>query len=77
MVAAATDPIYDSGEKWNSMEVYCRGSRIRTMVNGKLLTDVDVNTYRELADRPKYGALGLQNHGSKLQFRNIRMLRMD
>lgn len=77
VVAAATDPIYDSGEKWNSMEVYCRGSRIRTMVNGKLLTDVDVNTYRELADRPKYGALGLQNHGSKLQFRNIRLLRLD
>ncbi len=77
VVAAATDPIHDAGEEWNSMEVYCRGSRIRTSVNGKILTDADVDTYRELCHRPKRGGLGLQNHGSKLQFRNIRVMRLD
>jgi len=77
VVAASTDTIFDAGEAWNSMEIYCRGPRIRTSVNGKIVTDVDVDTYRELNSRPKRGGLGLQNHGSKLQFRNIRMVRLD
>jgi hypothetical protein len=76
VVPAAKDVIHPAGE-WNSMEILCLGSRIRTMINGEVLTDASMDDYRQLENRPRTGRLALQNHGSTLEFRNIRMKRLD
>jgi hypothetical protein len=76
VVPAGKDVIHPAGE-WNSLEILCLGSRIQTQINGELLTNANVDDYRELRNRPKRGGLGLQNHGSTLEYRNIRMKRLD
>lgn len=76
VVPAAKDVIKPAGE-WNSMEILCLGSRVRSSINGTVLTDANVDDYLGLKNRPRRGGLGLQNHGSKLEYRHVRMKRLD
>lgn len=76
--AKALEPI---GE-WNSYRILCSGSRIRTVLNGVELYDVDTHAL-PLADPPfekraKTGFIGLQRHGgaseqdkSWVRYRNL------
>jgi hypothetical protein len=68
--------IHPAGE-WNEMEVYCRDGRVRVKLNGTVINDLSVDHYPEARDRPRRGKLALQNHGSTLEFRNVRMNRLD
>ncbi len=68
--------------EWNSYRILCSGSRIRTVLNGVELYDVDTHTL-PLADPPfekraKTGFIGLQRHGgaseqdkSWVRYRNL------
>lgn len=76
VVAAAKDVIKPAGE-WNSMEILCSGSRIRVQINEETVADALVDDYDRLKQRPRSGPLGLQNHGSALEFRNLRLSRLD
>jgi|GEM_PF-2267496 len=69
--AAATPGLIKQGD-WNHFLIRCQGSKISVVVNGKpsAATDVDKGP---LADRPFWGALGLQNHGSGCAFRKVRV----
>ena len=61
--------------QWNSEEIECRGSHWKATVNGAVVVDVDlakVEGQEELARRTK-GPLGFRGHGSRVEFRNLRV----
>lgn len=64
--------------QWQRMVIECRGSRVRVAVNGKKVIDTDTSFYPyKAATHPgltrRSGYIGLQNHDSKIEFRNIRL----
>lgn len=69
--------------EWNEVEISCLGPRVRAVLNGQELHDVDLqdpalNTTvpigRRPAERLSRGFLGLTNHGSEVWYRNLRIL---
>ncbi|NBO93809.1 MAG: DUF1080 domain-containing protein [Planctomycetia bacterium] len=59
--------------QWNIMEIECVGPKIKIMLNGKKIIDIDQTKIKELRDKPLEGYVCLQNHGSKIEFRNIKL----
>ncbi len=58
-----TDADYETGEKWNKLEVTCDGDTITTMVNGKLVN-------KGWNASPTLGFLAIQSEGAVVEFRN-------
>lgn len=59
--------------QWNDAEIVCRGSGVTIRVNGRLAQDFDMNDVPELKNRLRRGRIGLQDHGNKAWFRDIRI----
>jgi hypothetical protein len=71
-VAPSANPSRPVGE-WNSMRIECQGPRIRITHNGTEIIDFDQTTLADTAKKPLRGNVCLQNHGSAVEFRNIRI----
>ena len=58
---------------WNELEVICRGPKLRVTLNGQVVQDVGPNF--DAGDRRPASRryLSLQNHGHKVEFRNVRL----
>jgi hypothetical protein len=76
VVPPSSKDIHPGGE-WNSIEIYALGPRIRVTLNGTVVADASMDDYRELTNRPRRGLMAIQNHGSSLEFRNLRILSLD
>jgi hypothetical protein len=59
--------------EWNSLEINCKGQQITTWHNGLLVANVSAEENPLLALRSTKGFLGLQNHYTTVQLRNIRI----
>jgi len=59
--------------EWNTVVVECRGPRITIEHNGTDVIDFDQSTRRDTAAKPLSGSVCLQNHGSVVEFRGIRL----
>ena len=59
--------------EWNSLEINCRGQEITTWHNGLQVAHVTADDNPLLALRSLKGFLGLQNHKTFVQLRNIRI----
>ncbi len=66
--------------EWNQMEITAAGRRIKVKVNGKLVSDVDLNSIKDpalLRQHPGMfrdsGHIGLLGHHDNVEFRNIRV----
>ena len=66
--------------EWNTFEVTCAGQHVKIVLNGQVINDVQLDKFTEaespkdytpLADRPQVGAIALQSHGSRVDFRKI------
>jgi len=75
--AVAAD--HPAGE-WNAVEILCDGPRVRTVMNGEELYDIDLNSYESpdkentpLNERAKTGYIALQDYGDYVEFRKIRL----
>ena len=70
-------PAKDSGYKgaggWNSFEITCLGEKISVIMNGSKVAEADVEKIDTLSKRPRRGYIGLQNHGSGVEYRNIEL----
>jgi hypothetical protein len=69
----ATKQLNKGAGQWNRFEITCRGDRVSVIFNGELVADADATKEPELAKRPKRGFIGLQNHGSAVEYRNIQI----
>lgn len=59
--------------EWNTLEITCVGPQIKIRLNGELVIDYDQTTNDKTKDKPLKGYICLQNHGGKLEFRNLRV----
>lgn len=63
--------------EWNHFRLTMRGRRLLVELNGKLASDTDLDTVPALEGDPPMSAvpnegyIGLQNHGSPCNFRNV------
>jgi hypothetical protein len=62
---------YKGRGEWNAFEITCRGDTIEVVMNGSKAAAADVTKFAELKDRPRRGYIGLQNHGTGVEYRNI------
>jgi len=78
--------------EWNNAVIFCNGSRIRVRLNGVQIINMDLNRWTKPHKNPdgtenKFpiayktmtakGYIGLQDHGSPLWFRNIKIRPLD
>lgn len=63
--------------EWNQAEITCRGSHVTIRINDRLAQDFDMNEIPELKNRLRRGRIGLQDHGNKAWFRNIRVITLS
>lgn len=69
---------FRGAEEWNRQEIICEGRRIRSLLNGRLIQELDLNQYPEselfvrrpglLRDR---GQIGLVSRGGRVMLRDI------
>jgi hypothetical protein len=61
--------------KWNAYEITCKGDVITIVLNGKEVAKGDMSQIDLLKNRPRKGFIGLQNHGTDVEFRNLQIPR--
>lgn len=64
--------------EWQKYHITCIGSKVQVWLNGVKIIDADLNDHLDkLKDHPGLtrtkGYIGLQNHGTRLEFRNLRI----
>ena len=77
--------------EWNRCRLVCRGPRVEVHVNGKRVTDMNLDDWTEagrnpdgsenifpraLKDLPRKGRIGFQDHNRPVRFRNVRVKRL-
>jgi hypothetical protein len=62
---------YKGAGEWNAFEITCQGETIEVVMNGNKVATADVSKIDSLKSRPRRGYIGLQNHGSGVEYRNI------
>jgi hypothetical protein len=90
-LAPSANPIKPPGQ-WNQLQVTCRGSRIKVVLNGRKIIDMDLDRWtqphknpdgspnkfpRAMKDFARVGHIGLQDHGRPVWYRNIRVKRLN
>jgi hypothetical protein len=70
--------------EWNTMEITCKGSKVKVKHNGYTVIGADFSELTEpigkfdfpYSEIPKEGLIGVQNHGRELWFRNIEVKKL-
>jgi hypothetical protein len=76
-VVPASKRVYKGPNQWNAFEISCVGDKVTVVFNGEKVVDADMGKEPELMKRPRKGFIGLQNHGSAVEFRNIQIKVLD
>jgi len=77
-VQAPSERASRRADEWQTMAIAARGTRVRVTLNGAKVVDTDVTYFPYKFDthpglkRPR-GYIGLQHHGSRVEFRNVRI----
>ena len=79
VVPAKGDALKPAGE-WNTQEIVADGKKIKVKLNGVAITDADLSTVTDPAVLAKHpgilrttGRIGFLGHGTRVEFRNIRV----
>lgn len=83
VIPAQGENLKPAGE-WNVQEISAKGPKIQVTLNGKLITDADLSTVTDPAVLKKHpglqrksGRIGFLGHGSRVEFRNIQVKRLQ
>lgn len=71
-----TKPVYKGVNTWNTFEITAKGDKVSVSYNGEKVAEADMNT-PSFAKRPLKGFIGLQNHGSAVEFRKVEIKVLD
>jgi hypothetical protein len=69
--------VFKGAGEWNSYEIACKGDQIYVIYNGEKVVDADISKEPKMQTRPKKGFIGLQNHGSAVEFRKVMIKVLD
>jgi len=77
-VQAPSERVSKKAGQWQRMVIIARGLHLQVGLNGKKIVDTDLSYYTHLADTHpgllrKGGHIGLQSHGTRVEFRNIKL----
>jgi hypothetical protein len=77
-VQAPSERATKEAGKWQKMVITARGPQVQVVLNGQKVVDTNVTYYPYKASAHpgltrEGGYIGLQNHGSRVEFRNIRI----
>lgn len=61
-----------SAGQWNRMHVLCERGEVQVTLNGKLVHTMPLD-HERIADRPRTGAIGFQDHGLPIEVRGLRI----
>jgi 3-keto-disaccharide hydrolase len=75
VVGAKRGSVRPAGE-WNLMKIVCKGRHVTVEVNGFTIVDANLDDHKDRVDKHpglarEAGFLGLQSHGSRVEFRRI------
>jgi hypothetical protein len=70
---APSEQAAKAAPEWNKLIIQCVGPKIEITLNGKKVIDVDQSKIDEIKDKPLEGYVCLQNHGSRVDFRNVKV----
>ncbi len=59
--------------EWNHYRITAEGDHITVVLNGQVVVDAKGDAFPEIRKRSGRGSIGLQNHGTEMHFRNIRL----
>jgi hypothetical protein len=62
--------------EWNTVEITLNGPVLKAVLNGEVVQDVNFDQNEELRPRLRRGFIGLQDHGTYVAFRNIRIKKL-
>ena len=67
---------------WQRMFIRCEGSKVSVKVNGVPVTEADLSEHQDKVNKHPGvartdGYIGLQNHGSRLEYRNIQIRELN
>jgi hypothetical protein len=71
-IAAPSKKMLKPTGQWNHMRVTAVGDHITVELNGEKIVDANGKSHPKIIKRSPRGPVGLQNHGTQLEFRNIR-----
>ncbi len=70
--------------EWNGYEITCKGPEVVVKLNGVEITRGNQDEHKvgrggqkSLNDRPRNGFIGLQSHGTRVEFRNLQIKVLD
>jgi Domain of Unknown Function (DUF1080) len=69
--------VFKGAGEWNSFELTVKGDKISLVYNGEKVIDADISTNKDMQKRPKKGYIGLQNHGSAVEFRRVEIRELE
>jgi hypothetical protein len=75
-VVAPTKRVTKPADEWNAYEILCNGPNIKIWLNGELINDTNLIHHMDKADshpgiKRRSGYIGLQNHSTRVDYRNI------
>lgn len=81
-VAAASPRVSKPAGQWQKMHIACKGRNVRVTLNGTRIVDANLDDHKDKLDKHPglardKGYLGLQNHGSRLEYRNLRIRELE
>ena len=76
-VVPVSKRVYKGPNEWNAFEIVCIGDKVTVVFNGEKVVEADMGKEPELMKRPRKGSIGLQNHSTGVEFRNIRIKALD
>ncbi len=64
--------------EWQKMTIVCKGKQVKVTLNGTQVVDADLSAHPDKVEthpglKRAAGYIGLQNHGSRLDYRNIKI----
>lgn len=69
--------VFKGAGEWNAYEITCKGNAIRVVFNGEKVIDADTSKDPVMAKRPTRGFIGLQNHGTGVEFKNVMLKSLE
>lgn len=87
-LGAPTKKAHKGPGEWNTVEIRCEGPQITVSVNGEKVSHINCDEFTEpgkrpdgtkhkfkqaVRDFPRKGYLGLQDHGHKVWFKNVKL----
>lgn len=81
-IAAPSSRVSKPAGEWQTLKIKCRGRHVQVTLNGTEISNTDLDQQQaHAAEHPginrKRGYVGLQNHGTRIDYRNLKIRELE